>query len=173
MGVSYYGLCGRRKPHYVKEQRTACFCGFSGNCVSTFLFSSLFLTRIPRRQSVAQLNVYYFTVLTGDCGKAFLPLLNVLHCCNCMKTSSISPLPISRPLLLCGKKCSSSCPDCFSLRVKKLCVLPPSESGFYRETLTRFHCLALLCSRMLNVNAVIWFRCRKKMNFVNLVMCRY
>ena len=37
-GVSYCGLCGRRKPHYVKEQKTAYFCGFSGNCESTFLF---------------------------------------------------------------------------------------------------------------------------------------
>ena len=47
-GVIYYGLCGRRKPRDIKEYRAAYFRGFSGKCEHTFLFSSLFLTKIPR-----------------------------------------------------------------------------------------------------------------------------
>ena len=90
-----------------------------------------------------------------------------------MKARSVSPVPTCRPLLLCGKKCGSSCPDGFFSSVKKLCVLPPNVSGFDGETLTGIHFLILLFSRMLNVNAVIWFYSRKKMNFVNLVMCLY
>ena len=71
-------------------------------------------------------NVAYSILFHG----AFLPLLNVLNCYHCMKARIISPVPIYRPLLLCGKKLGSSCPDCFSPPCKETVRASAVYPGF-------------------------------------------